>query len=978
MSGKTSAKIRLVRCPRCRQILPELPNVPVYQCGGCGIHLQAKLRIENAASTSSLAEPNAASATSSLSEANAASARSSLSEANAASARSSLAEANAASTTSSLAEANAASTTSSLADANAASARSSLAEANAASTTYSLAEANAASTTSSLAEVNAAETKRSDHVSEDKESSSSSHEAILHSAGSVEREKLFGDCNGDRLTGANLKIEDENHVTDQNGYEDFDSQHLEDKDSLNDDQKSGSDENGSEEYENGSEECENGKVLNLSSEDLYNRSHRNESFMCIVEKFGLPNEESSASDPAKFANGELSQSSLSGGCSEVEDNDENSPLDEKVKTEVEAEADEIHESNSILRRLGERDMAQTEGNAAFSPVHRPAVEGISPDGLVNSTTQLQKQPLDGTQHHGFRSINTFETTNLVNPSSELSGTLIDLSKSPTTRSTHAYYDDDISSYEETDDQLPDRHNYPSKHAYRLANNAAADARSKRERFQAYSNYDMQHLSRNYAPVLPEKTLYTRKFSNLDRGELLEPTRLGHTIRDWRMAERDAYMSQHLLHQREFLPGYESGSPSGQVQHGFYNSSSFPSQDMSAYAEQEKMKLLRTVHELQEQLNSTSISHKTKGGVAWKDNRSSMYYDHEARQQESLHSSYIPKYSGGLGDGSNWPQQRNYSRIPFSAEATTSRHRFDHSSCSCPQDWKHSAPLPPSLLHHYKGFCQVHSRLNLYNTYGSLPSSPQRHVDSGFPTYSRGAKSDDQRHRDHEVHTYLREKHHLAKRHLRPIAGGAPLSTCPCCLKLLQLPADFLLFKERRFHRLRCGACSEVLKYSLVNGSHLIPFTPISEVGPPIEADEYNNATHRRNFTSTSHVSGCPVSDSDDFTERDPRDIHGNAVERNVSYSSLDHGKERKRFVLKDSKSKGKNHVEVYESRGPSTSKYNSKKEYSEIEELPESATGGRGSPLHRLMGYSSPSAVMLGSGPSDPKASSFHQTRNLT
>ncbi|CAN1263028.1 Protein ENHANCED DISEASE RESISTANCE 4 [Linum perenne] len=35
-----ASKIRLVRCPRCRQVLPELPNVPVYKCGGCGIHLQ--------------------------------------------------------------------------------------------------------------------------------------------------------------------------------------------------------------------------------------------------------------------------------------------------------------------------------------------------------------------------------------------------------------------------------------------------------------------------------------------------------------------------------------------------------------------------------------------------------------------------------------------------------------------------------------------------------------------------------------------------------------------------------------------------------------------------------------------------------------------------------------------------------------------------------------------------------------------------
>jgi hypothetical protein len=31
-----SAKIRLVLCPKCENLLPELADYPVYQCGGCG------------------------------------------------------------------------------------------------------------------------------------------------------------------------------------------------------------------------------------------------------------------------------------------------------------------------------------------------------------------------------------------------------------------------------------------------------------------------------------------------------------------------------------------------------------------------------------------------------------------------------------------------------------------------------------------------------------------------------------------------------------------------------------------------------------------------------------------------------------------------------------------------------------------------------------------------------------------------------
>lgn len=39
-----SAKLRLVRCPKCENLLPELPDYSVYQCGGCGTVLRAKVR----------------------------------------------------------------------------------------------------------------------------------------------------------------------------------------------------------------------------------------------------------------------------------------------------------------------------------------------------------------------------------------------------------------------------------------------------------------------------------------------------------------------------------------------------------------------------------------------------------------------------------------------------------------------------------------------------------------------------------------------------------------------------------------------------------------------------------------------------------------------------------------------------------------------------------------------------------------------
>lgn len=37
-----SAKVRVVRCPKCENLLPELEDYPVYQCGGCGAVLRGK------------------------------------------------------------------------------------------------------------------------------------------------------------------------------------------------------------------------------------------------------------------------------------------------------------------------------------------------------------------------------------------------------------------------------------------------------------------------------------------------------------------------------------------------------------------------------------------------------------------------------------------------------------------------------------------------------------------------------------------------------------------------------------------------------------------------------------------------------------------------------------------------------------------------------------------------------------------------
>ncbi|KAI7749319.1 hypothetical protein M8C21_023654 [Ambrosia artemisiifolia] len=46
-------KVRIVKCPRCRVVLPEPQGVPVYACGGCGAKLQAKKRNNSTVDTKS-------------------------------------------------------------------------------------------------------------------------------------------------------------------------------------------------------------------------------------------------------------------------------------------------------------------------------------------------------------------------------------------------------------------------------------------------------------------------------------------------------------------------------------------------------------------------------------------------------------------------------------------------------------------------------------------------------------------------------------------------------------------------------------------------------------------------------------------------------------------------------------------------------------------------------------------------------------
>ncbi|KAL5734515.1 hypothetical protein ACOSP7_032376 [Xanthoceras sorbifolium] len=652
-----------------------------------------------------------------------------------------------------------------------------------------------------------------------------------------------------------------------------------------------------------------------------------------------------------------------GANSEVEVNDQSSQL-----VEDKSAVDVNNGSDSNFKSLNTGDTVVT----ATVTSHRPAGERVSSGIDICSPDERPKQLLTSFKH-GFgrvRSNETFESTSFFSPSSELSGTIDYMSKSPTTRSSHAY-DGSVSSFDGTDDQVPDQHIHSYTSPRKFASSVVPEERSRRDKFLVNGIPEMRRQTKNLSSVLSDKSYYPMNHRKWDRDVLQGPTRHDHAVRNGTRFERNEFRSPASFYQRDYLAGYESGSAFSQLDDEFHNHAS----------EQEKIRLLKMVYELQDQLNGAGYVNDK----AAKEKYVPAYYCREISEEEMSRELNIHRYPERYRQGSNWSHQYKYAGIPFSGEVTNNRHCIDNSYLHCcPQEWQCSTQLPPPIRSHSRGFCTFHPGHGCYSSHGSCPSSPQQFTDSEFPVYYREMKSDDQRHEEYHVKRHTKEQPHLVKRHLRPKAGGAPFIICYCCLKPLQLPADFLLFK-RRFHKLRCGACSEVLKFSLENRIQIVPYTPKAE--PPLRSEvvDYRDAINRRNSSSShgnDYPQADPVSCSDDYglpycksysTDGDPvilapfHNIQGNADARNTSYGSPESMKKGNRFVPRQSQDKNKIPVETYESAG--TSSHNSRpgKVSSEIQELPVKT----GSPLHWLMGYNSPSQVIRGSDPSSSGTSSL-------
>ncbi|KAK9279438.1 hypothetical protein L1049_013117 [Liquidambar formosana] len=104
---------------------------------------------------------------------------------------------------------------------------------------------------------------------------------------------------------------------------------------------------------------------------------------------------------------------------------------------------------------------------------------------------------------------------------------------------------------------------------------------------------------------------------------------------------------------------------------------------------------------------------------------------------------------------------------------------------------------------------------------------------------------------------------LAKdgRRCRPIAGAAPFMTCYNCFELLQLPKKVLLV-EKSQRKMRCGACSTVIYFSVVEKKIVVSVhAETKETPKEIDNDVVNGGTsHSHGHVNRSSMNFC----SDDY------------------------------------------------------------------------------------------------------------------
>ncbi|CAJ2631342.1 protein ENHANCED DISEASE RESISTANCE 4-like [Trifolium pratense] len=128
----------------------------------------------------------------------------------------------------------------------------------------------------------------------------------------------------------------------------------------------------------------------------------------------------------------------------------------------------------------------------------------------------------------------------------------------------------------------------------------------------------------------------------------------------------------------------------------------------------------------------------------------------------------------------------------------------------------------------------------------------------------------------------------SSRRCRPVAGGSPFVMCHNCFELLQLPKKALVLARNRQQKMRCGACSSEISFSLINKKLVISHSEMKR--PPARADDSSNevlssrVSHTRGFANRSRANFSSDDYSGyDFLSVDKESLSAAALNSNKSH-----------------------------------------------------------------------------------------------
>ncbi|WOH06861.1 hypothetical protein DCAR_0626290 [Daucus carota subsp. sativus] len=855
MTSQMNTKVRLVRCPRCRQVLPELADVPVYKCGGCGAILQAKNRKRDTQDTGSL-----------------------------------------------------------------------------------------------VPDADPSQTHGLDHVITPSMNESDSDKSLERHGSGLDRRK-------EGLGGLNQSHErhdsDVSSCHDNTGSSPETSGHAEveeNKFPLVQYDAENQNKLGDDDSRHPQDTCAPNEILSSPEVDL----HEDKSLSPRKEdenRYSSGNISDGGQNDSQISKKELPISTtFSRDISSYDESSENGNFSPASAND--RYIDEDSENHSRSRSPAAVAYPDTSPEGRAHKAQSSSTESDSPDNQMfpfsDSMKQAQEETLPDFQR--VSSADTLENMPQVYARNDLGVTL----RSPTAKNYYAY-DVNTSSCEETENQVPSQH-------FRSARRNFKDTESNSTRGMPKNEELMVNHRMSNETVLPPRPInfsenvsvkkHQSKGSNWNRGELHEPTRHSHPINNTIM-ERGEYLSRPPIYSKVSQPVRDGSSSS-------YDQRSLPERTVDP--ESDKMELLKMVYELQDQLNRAHLSKgrvhdKFSGRVAKEEEllhaHSNLFVPNKERYPEPNY----PRYPERRDNDRYWSQQAPH--MGFSGDANHYRNEVDCSCSRCYRQEHHYSAQMPRYAYYDERHNMAYHRHNSHSPHHSASGSPHHYIPSEF-MWSR--ESDGKPEKSYEVN----KQQQPAKQHFRPIAGGAPIIVCYCCNEILQLPADFLLFK-RRCHRLRCSACTAVLKFSLEHRIHLVEYSAEPRTPPTSEVGGY---TETMNLASASRASdyqhGDPVSSSDDYgqsynrssTDTEhfspaPFQISNETSDRQKLSASnpFESKKDGKKIIIQDSRNTYKSSRETFELGGPS--KVFEPVNVSEIEEVSEG-----GSPLHRLMGYPSPGRLV--------------------